>query len=300
MKKLTQQEFINKATAVHNSLYDYSEVMYINNKTSVQIKCSLHGVFSQSPMNHLKGQGCGKCTHAKAGIAKSTAASACFKEKADKVHNSKYNYNDIEYTSSSAKVRITCPKHGAFYQTPAMHLSGNGCPACAHTCKVPIADILQRFKNIHGDTYTYIFSSATPSVKDKVTITCSIHGEFTQRAQDHFNGQGCPKCKSSGFNIEAPAILYFIKLSGYDNLYKIGITNRSVKERFSNTELDGMDILLVKQFTNGKQCIDLETSILQQYSMCRSSKLALLKSGNTEILQLTHDQKDQIWTILSS
>ena len=59
---LGKEKFIERANAIYNSFYDYSEVEYINSQTKVRIKCPLHGSFMQIPMNHLKGHGCPQCS----------------------------------------------------------------------------------------------------------------------------------------------------------------------------------------------------------------------------------------------
>lgn len=51
------QEFI----CVHGETYDYSNTVYINNCTKVEIICKEHGSFFQTPNNHLRGHGCPKC-----------------------------------------------------------------------------------------------------------------------------------------------------------------------------------------------------------------------------------------------
>jgi len=56
------QETIDDCNKVHNNKYDYSKVVYINNKTKVCIICPEHGEFWQSIVNHLfKRSGCPKC-----------------------------------------------------------------------------------------------------------------------------------------------------------------------------------------------------------------------------------------------
>ena len=60
-KKLTQEEFIERANKVHNGKYDYSKVDYINSGTKVCIICPIHGEFWQTPNHHLKKHGCIKC-----------------------------------------------------------------------------------------------------------------------------------------------------------------------------------------------------------------------------------------------
>lgn len=57
--------FIEKAKYIHNNLYDYSNVKYINNKTKVCIICPEHGEFWQTPDKHLRGNGCPKCQKSK-------------------------------------------------------------------------------------------------------------------------------------------------------------------------------------------------------------------------------------------
>jgi len=55
--------FAEKANIVHNFRYGYNEVIYINNYTHVNIECSDHGIFPQSPDAHLKGNGCPYCSN---------------------------------------------------------------------------------------------------------------------------------------------------------------------------------------------------------------------------------------------
>lgn len=61
MRKITTEEFISKARAIHGDKYDYSKVVYINNSTKVCIICSKHGEFWQQPNNHLQHKGCKDC-----------------------------------------------------------------------------------------------------------------------------------------------------------------------------------------------------------------------------------------------
>ena len=53
-----------------------------------------------------------------------------FINEAKSIHGEKYDYSKVEYVNNSTKVRIICPIHGEFYQTPKSHLHGNGCPRC--------------------------------------------------------------------------------------------------------------------------------------------------------------------------
>ena len=57
--------------------------------------------------------------------------SEAFKIKAMNIHNGLYSYEHLIYVNSKSNVIITCPKHGDFNQSPAKHLSGQGCWDCA-------------------------------------------------------------------------------------------------------------------------------------------------------------------------
>lgn len=118
------EEFIAKAREVHGDKYDYSKVIYKNNKTKVTIICPEHGEFEQMPNSHLEGKGCRKCAQNEMSNNKD------FIEKASKIHRNKYDYSLVEYCGNKTKVKIICPTHGVFEQAPNHHLKGVGCPHC--------------------------------------------------------------------------------------------------------------------------------------------------------------------------
>ncbi len=60
-KKLSTDEFIEKAKQVHGDKYTYDNVDYKNTKEDVIITCPKHGDFKQRPAHHLRGSGCHKC-----------------------------------------------------------------------------------------------------------------------------------------------------------------------------------------------------------------------------------------------
>ena len=55
-----------------------------------------------------------------------------FIEKANIKFNGKYDYSLVNYIDAKTRVKIICPIHGEFEQTPDKHLSKkHGCPKCA-------------------------------------------------------------------------------------------------------------------------------------------------------------------------
>lgn len=129
-KRLTQKEFIERATTIHNGKYDYSKVAYVNNDTPVIITCPIHGDFTQAPSNHLGGQGCKFCKIDKQKRIFKMGKEK-FIEKARKIHGSFYDYSKVEYVNNKTDVVVICPEHGPFLVAPQDHIQGmNGCPKC--------------------------------------------------------------------------------------------------------------------------------------------------------------------------
>ena len=113
-------------------------------------------------------------------------------------HGHKYDYSATAYTGSQDKLQIKCGHHGEFWQNARSHLNGRGCPACGkdqsaskHT--LTSTDWIAKAKTVHGDQYDYTETQYFGSLQD-VTIRCSTHGLFTQRAENHLQGSGCFQC----------------------------------------------------------------------------------------------------------
>lgn len=125
----TQEQFIKKAINTHGDIYNYSNVDYIRSSIKVSITCNKHGDFLQRPGDHIKGSGCPICKKDK--IRKSLSWTLDdFINKANKVHDFKYDYSKTIYINNKDKVIIICPEHGEFVQEAHCHTSGVGCPKC--------------------------------------------------------------------------------------------------------------------------------------------------------------------------
>ena len=109
-RKLTTEEFIVKAKAIHGDKYNYSLTEYINGDTKVQIICPEHGLFEQIPQRHLSGNGCCACGR-ESMKQKRKKTQETFLAEARSIHDNKYDYSETEYLGTSLKIKIICKKH---------------------------------------------------------------------------------------------------------------------------------------------------------------------------------------------
>lgn len=122
--------FINQAKEVHGDEFDYSLAKYKNSKDKLKIICKIHGVFEVNYSNfvHSKSK-CLKCKNVKQSL-KRTFSLIQFIDKANKVHNYKYDYSKSVYINSDTKIIVTCPIHGDFEPNANNHIRGSGCMLC--------------------------------------------------------------------------------------------------------------------------------------------------------------------------
>jgi hypothetical protein len=123
----TLENFINDAKKKHNDIYSYDKVIYKGSSAKIIIECRLHGMFMQSPNNHLAGTGCKKCKY-----LVRTKTQDNFITDAVAVHGARYDYSKVIYKNGSTEVEIVCLLHGSFMQKPYKHLQKHGCKSCSN------------------------------------------------------------------------------------------------------------------------------------------------------------------------
>ena len=288
-KRITTEEFIERASVIHNGKFDYSKVEYKNTHTKVTIICPIHGEFEQKPNDHLRGNGC----HACSGKQRTTADD--FIARAKLAIGDHYDFSVTNYKSLDMIVDIICPIHGAFQKSPRLVLQQHqGCPACGkdrHAMKaqertLTYNEFVERAARIHGSKYNYDKVNYVGNAH-KVTITCPIHGDFEQRPDAHFCGQGCPVCGNSlkggngGYTFEyfannqeertKPAVLYVVSIMNGNELFiKVGITTKSLDHRFNRSEYKNMMIEpILTQYMSLYDAFCIEQHIIDQFAKYR-------------------------------
>lgn len=128
-RRLTLDNFINKAITIYGTKYNYDSVIFINSLTKVNIKCNLcNKIIITTPSEHIYSNRQCPC------VSENKRKKQFEKEfyiKANKVHNNKYDYSLVIYNNALTKVKIICKKcNNIFEQTPGDHVWGSGCPIC--------------------------------------------------------------------------------------------------------------------------------------------------------------------------
>ena len=99
------------------------------------------------------------------------------------------------------------------------------------------------------------------------------------------NKSGCPACAEPGFDQTRPAILYYIRIDTEGRpLYKIGITNRTVEERFP-LDLDKITVVATWDYPVGIEALGRETEILRTFKDQLYDGPSVLGTSNAEIFE---------------
>lgn len=210
--------FIANAKKLHGDKYDYSKTNYINSYTKVDIVCKEHGLFSIRPKDHIRANGehagCPKCGDIRA-VIKRTKSTEYFIEKAKAAHGEeKFDYSKVDYKHIDKNVKIICKKHNIEFEVTPNNFTSNvhNCPECFKEVnselKFTTEEFIEKCKEVHKDLYDYSEVNYTGTF-DKIIVSCKKHGKFTQEANAHKRGQGCPHCCTSKGELAVKSYLEF-------------------------------------------------------------------------------------------
>ena len=194
--------FIEKAKLVHGDKYDYSKVVYVNNKTKICIICPEHGEFWQRPDKHLsQKRGCPYC----GGTKRRTTEE--FVEASKKIWGDKYDYSKTQYLNDRNKICLIDRETGKeFWQNAKSHLNGYCHIDVSPRKNLTTGEFIARAKEKHGNRYDYS-KVQYKNFETKVCIVCPKHGEFWQTPHMHLCGDGCPLCNTSKLEKEIIELL---------------------------------------------------------------------------------------------
>lgn len=278
----------------HGTLYDYANVVFITNRTKVDIRCKKHNtVFSVTPKQHMLGSGCPDCS------------SACitllsFIEVAEEKFGNKFTYNHlVEPFSGSSEVTMTCCTHGEFTTTAKQFLqSAYGCKECGSDGKK--AKLTRPFKKFVEDTnkiHTNLLldESLYTNIDGVLTVKCMNHSTPYEFSRSPWNltyrpePRGCPVCSYIKYDTES-FIEKLIPL--YDNIFDFSLVE------YVNSATPVKVVCKKCGYEGSKSA----TRILQGNSTCmacnsRSRGFKCNKPGNLYYLKVSTDSGTHVYKI---
>ena len=216
--KEKQTEKLKKIILNKNNKIDVSKVQYQSNLINVILICPIHGMFKKTPNNILNKETnnllCPYCVKEK--IRQQTED--VFFKKAYEKWGDKYDYSKAIIKHYQSKITVICPIHGEFEVLVHNHISDKencgGCPKCSelkkHNNFMKKGDEQLRnfIKNKWGDLYS-LDKFVYKGDREKVTLICPIHGDFSMTVNNLKNSNGCHKCTKEN--------IYLMKYSGETN-----------------------------------------------------------------------------------
>lgn len=310
-RKLTAAEFVAKATEAQQDKYDYTNTVYVDSKTKLEVRCKKHNlVLWTTPNSHLIGTGCCPIC-AKEARQKAFTSS---KEDAIKVLpvdvQTAYDFSEAVYKNYHSPITLRCRKHDIYFTVRYETLfHKSGCPECAKErardkyC-LSQEEFINRLVAIYGDTYDYSKVKYINS-KEKVELVCKEHGSFFKAPVKLYNGGGCQRCKISNGERRIQSIL--IEL-GYD--YVPEFTFEDCRDKlplrfdFAVFHEGGLWFLIeydgVQHYRQNEQWATDKHSLLENVQKRDSIKNEYCRKNNISLLRIPYWKYTQISTVVGN
>tara|TARA_B110000285_G_scaffold102017_1_gene116069 strand:+ start:2582 stop:3859 length:1278 start_codon:yes stop_codon:yes gene_type:complete len=185
--------------------FDFSNALFTGVIKPIKYFCKIHNVWvekkeSRELLNNS--YGCGTCVTEKRKKTKIEKSKKKFSEKAPKIHDNYYTYDNVVFIDMTTHVLITCPKHGDFPQKPIKHINAKqGCNQCgderAHNKqRMTKEEFIKRAIEKHGDEHYGYYLVNYINCDTNVEIFCNIcNKSFQQTPYNHYlSGSGCTDC----------------------------------------------------------------------------------------------------------
>jgi len=117
----------------------------------------------------------------------------------DKYGKDSFDYSLVNYINGYTDIDLICKKHGKITITPNKHFGiVGGCPYCSKEQRKKKTKMTnENYKELvikkHGIKYD-LSKVKYNGMRECVTATCHIHGDFDIIAYDFAHLRGCPKC----------------------------------------------------------------------------------------------------------
>lgn len=269
---------------------------YTNIDIELKFECKYHGEFLKKPYDIInRKRGCIKCSQIR-NYSNEEKIDLLKKKYINNKH--KLDYSISDFSDPNKETKIICLKHGPFKKTFNKHFhSKQGCLECSMEEKIKkslktTSSFISESINLYGKNrffYPNIDKELKGLKSSLITIICSkCNFRYSQKAANHIrnNGAGgCPNCTTGGYRKDLPGILYYVKIEKEGLIaYKIGVTNKSVSERFGS-DMKYITVLSEIYYEYGEECLEAEQFILKEFVYAKWTGPNILSSGNTELFK---------------
>jgi hypothetical protein len=235
-----------------------------------------------TPQRLYQGKGCEPCGKKRAGMAKRLT----IEEVRSRIHP------DIillgEYQGKEHKIHSRCRKcQHEWHPFPGNLLGGDMCPKCedkrsSERMRLTQEEVIVRLREVSPKIEVH---GRYQRAHDPIAVSCRECGyAWTASPWPLLNGGGCPACAGYGFQPDKPATFYYLKVTNPCGvpLFKIGITNRSIEQRFKG-EVGKFEKLLEAKFSKGINARKLEQALLKGFALYAYTGPPVLSGGNSEL-----------------
>lgn len=242
-----------------------------------------------------------------------------FLEKAKQKFGNQFDLTkaEQEYFDYSTPVTIRCVKHDHEYKIKPVHFVANsydnaphkgGCPKCAIEASKaylnkPMTHYLQHLNDKFPTIKVSKLPESTSSNLNTIELICPTHGVFTKTLADLVRlnpdtSSLCPHCSKEKLawntrqaRTDVPGTVYFVKFTDVD-LYKCGVTYKSINERFKGV-LSKIEVIWTVDLPTLEQAYSLEVALFRQYREFRTTYSDTSFGGYTEFLSINVEQPDE-------
>ena len=191
MKRLTNEEFVNRMSLINPDIEILGE--YVNASTKVCCRCKICGhIWDGFPCNLLRGTGCKKCSDKRLAETKLNDQESFI----NRLNDINPNIEILsQYQGIHKKVKCRCRIDGYEWEaTPANLLKGKGCPKCSKRIKRTHEQFVEEMKCINSNI---IVLSRYENNSKKVKCKCLIDGHIWEAIPTNLlKGSGCPLCSN--------------------------------------------------------------------------------------------------------
>ena len=294
--KTIEKRFIEK----HGNKYNYDNSVFKGLLHKIEIYCnSCEESFKQLANSHLRGRGCLKCYHkskikwTKEKLTKEAlkyGTKSEFQYKSVSAYNIAIRQNILDdICSHMESLRHIWTEQEIINEAKKYNYPKDfekGSPKAYQSARH--RKILKKVCS-HMDTKLNTMSDDELAIEAKkyntrIDFINGSQNAYSQAKRRKILRKICSHMKRGhiGYNPDKIGYLYYLSINN-GTAYKIGITNRSIEERFSNDELKIIKILKVTKYENGYECYDKEQEILKEFSYAKYKGDNLLVAGNTEL-----------------